>query len=67
VKLVIEIKETSRGDVEFNLTSFGGQTATLKERCYAVNIKDLLVIEIPKLGKALGAKGCIGGADPSHS
>lgn len=56
---MIEIKETERGDVAFQMNTYGAETATRKEMCYAVNIKDLMKLEMPRLCKALGGKGAI--------
>jgi hypothetical protein len=46
MKMIIEIKETPRGDVEFLMQSEDMKTATRKEACYAINLRDLLKREI---------------------
>ena len=61
MKLTIEIKETERGDVAVDITSNEANEPTLKEKTYAVNIIDLLRLELPKLCKMLGGKGSISG------
>lgn len=68
MKVIIDIKETPRGDVALEIASDGASTATRKEMCYAVNIKDLMKMEMPKLCKALGGKGAIfGTGKPENS
>jgi hypothetical protein len=59
MKITIYINETPRGDVELRVTSSGASTATRKETCYLMPIKDLLQRELPKIGKVLGGKGII--------
>lgn len=59
MRVVITLKETPEGYVELLMDSEGMGTATRKEACYAVNIKDLLKIEMPKLCRALGGQGVI--------
>lgn len=62
MKIIIELKETPRGDVEFTMQSTETKGITRKEACYATNIKDLMLREMPKLCRALGGAGAIFGS-----
>lgn len=61
MKLIIEIKETPRGDVAVDMTVSEPTEPTRKEECYAINIIDLLTLELPKMCKAFGGAGAIFG------
>lgn len=62
MKIIIELKETKRGDVEMEMWSDGASSATRKEVGYAITIKDYLLLEIPKMCKRLGGFGVIADA-----
>lgn len=68
MKVVIDIKETPRGDVELNISAVETIGATQKEGAYAYAIKGLLSRNAGALGKSMGAAGTISGSgNPANS
>jgi hypothetical protein len=58
MKLVIEIAETPRGDVELSCSG-SMVAATTKEKFYALAIKDVVFATLPIIGKLAGASGVV--------